>query len=260
MLITIIVMTSVLLACNNDNEDYSEELKYTYEFGDITDIDLDIDHLEIKIDESQTNELIVKSNIEIDESNNDKLAIFNESNKVNMHLQIPKSKDNNLFIQSKYLIINISNIDVNSVDIESEFSFFFIENITTRLLKLNIIWANDLYQCIQYCTIDSLKLKFEKAYPYITKCNLNAIEIINNQYITHFSKCNFNELSYNSINGKIFMELDPDYGYTFDYKIKTYWSAFEPDQSNPGYYLYGDGERKVNVDAPKGDMEIVKYR
>ena len=60
--------------------------------------------------------------------------------------------------------------------------------------------------------------------------------------------------------GKIFIELEPNYGYTFDYNIKSYWSAIEPDQSNPGYYLYGDGERKVNVDAPKGDMEIVKYR
>lgn len=263
MLITIIVMTSTLLACNNDSDDEnSEELKYTYEFEDITDINIDVENLNINI---TNNEYLNKSTIHMSDNINistdtKTLEIIHKSNKkITINITIPSKNNVNFNLLSVWIYFNL-NANFNDMTINSKQCYYNIDKSTINILNINSDKTLYWNRYISSSTINELNLNLEKGYPIISNCTLGQINITNNYGYTEFLKNSFNELNYNSINGKIFMELDPDYGYTFDYNIKSYWSAFEPDQSNPGYYLYGDGERKVNVDAPKGDMEIVKYR
>lgn len=268
ILLIVFLLTSTLIACNDDKEINSDELKYTYELTDITDIEINIFNLRLKISnlnmENEYNEAMkieVSSKINI-QKNINKIILFSSSKDVIEVKIFQNNKDNlSINITSDYLINDIENIKISALKVDSKYCecninqsniTTFTQNTTTSIFWIPWRITNSYFK--------EMILNYEKAYPIISNCEIGTINITNNYGYTEFLKNSFNELNYNSINGKIFMELDPNYGYTFDYNIKTYWSAFEPDQSNPGYYVYGDGQRKINVDAPKGDMEIMKYR
>ncbi len=265
MLITIIVMTSALLACNNDNEEYSEDINSKYIYEQFDEINIKAKNIWLMINNFNAidNEIIIESTDDLFEKkeNNNITLLFEEQYKIRIYISISQTYMLSLLnIECEHLVFEMQNVHIQNVKINSKSNEFYINNSKISNLSMTSSTSNNWKQQILNSLIDTIFFKFEKVYPIISNCTFNTVNISNNYGYTEFLKNSFNELNYNSINGKIFMELDPNYGYTFDYNIKSYWSAFEPDQSNPGYYLYGDGERKVNVDAPKGDMEIVKYR
>lgn len=166
-------------------------------------------------------------------------------------------------IKSKFLKIMLNEVSCNSVIFESNTGTFKIKNsrinnFASNVASIEALW-NDDDNVILNSKISECLISYERQHTFYIENNEFNHFIINGQASTiRFKNNNISTVNIDINQGDIFLLIDKNDGYYFDLKSKNSICYFDAISYN-NHYIWGNGEKKVYINDPKGFIAVNLY-
>lgn len=179
-------------------------------------------------------------------------------NDLNIYLDKSKNYDS-LILNCTYTNISVDNMNIKDTTFNSKTGSFLIEDCKIQNFASKIFCHNDIEKSkIHNSTINHCNIIYNRIHElYLTECTFNEV-FLNLDYAYAVCRSNsFSKILINQKSGTTYMQLNGNYGYTFEINSIDFSLDMETIQYK-NLYFYKNGERKINLNGT-ASFDIRRY-
>lgn len=219
-----------------------------------------IDSTEFKIQESSSKKIKDSEKLSYSMANGG--VDINYTHKSSRDLTIYLNKINlfqSITIKGDFVDITMENMNLGTVDIQSNLGTFLIEDCKIQSFKSKIECDNRYVRSkINNSEVEDCYISYHRINEfYLTDSTFKRVKLDMDYSHTFIRRIAFSEINLYQTSGGAFIELNGNLGYTFDIQCRDLALDMETVQYNT-LYFYKTGEHKVNITGT-ASIDIRRY-